>query len=84
MNANNNNTTQSAEVCFLTTNAHGETVLQGQEVYVITEDQIESTFGGDQGSVTIVSKKANGEDEELTSLAWLQDTNLLQSKINLP
>lgn len=27
-------------------------------------------------------KKGNNQDEELTSLSWLQNTNLLQSKCN--
>lgn len=75
----NNNT---PEICF----------LQGQEVYVLTNEEDVSSNCEENGvlhAVHSVEVHVNGErkngtkgatqDEDLTPLSWLQNTNLLQS-----
>ena len=66
-------------------------IAQGHEVYVLADGDALSSSCDEERDLCPVSHleirviegengcRGNGHDEELTSLTWLQNTNLLQS-----
>lgn len=66
-------------------------IVQGHEVYVLAEGDGPTSSCDGKNDLCPVSHleaqviegegghKSSGQDEELTSLSWLQNTNLLQS-----
>lgn len=55
----------------------------GSKIVLVTTEQMVGTIDQHQNGTTTVSSNS-GNDEELTSLTWLHDKNLLKGKRNAP